>query len=310
MWFINIVFGLIDFSATDVQQITDSQSAIVLPLVMAIAWWGIRVVIAFSEESLSAVITHGHSHHLPRMKKWLRTLLMSKSKSALPFIAIATLPIVSFFGYENGFFNGRLNLHYRDILFVQAWAAWISFISLLYIVYLGQRLITMHMHKKLRIRLFEIEQFSPICQLTIFNFFIPSAIVTITTASAMLNPYSDFDFVAVFIALTIVLCFLSFPMFTIRSVLGARKEQSLERINSALNAQIDSADINNNRRLVDDFERLQFVSDLLCVRKEINEINLWPMDTPFAIKMGIIAMIPIMSWIGAGIVSQLLKTVT
>ena len=309
MWLINIVFGLMSLSPIGELQSKDAQSAFIMPLVTAIAWWGISVIKAYSEESLAIVITHGHSQHFARVKKWLHQFLLLKTKKILPLVVIGTLPIVSFYGLKNEIFSHNYGFNPRSILFIQAWLTWVSFFLLLYVVYLGQRLITMHLHKKLRIRLFEIEQFSPICSLTIVNFFIPCLIITFTAASAIFNPYSEYDLLAAFVGLMVALCFLVYPMLTIRRVLGKRREQSLERINKVLNAQIDSEDITDNRRLVDDFERLQFVSDLLSVRKEINSISLWPMDMPFAAKMAMVAMIPILSWVGAGIVSQLLKVV-
>ena len=309
MWLINIVFGLLSLSPINELQSKDAQSAFIMPLVTAIAWWGISVITAYSEESLAIVITHGHGQHLARVKNWLHQFLHVKTKKILPLIVIGTLPIVSFYGLQNQIFSTNYGLNTRSILFIQAWLTWISFFLLLYVIYLGQRLISMHLHKKLRIRLFEIEQFSPICSLTIVNFVIPCLIVTFTAASAIFNPYSDYDLFVSLFGLIVTLCFLIYPMLTIRRVLGVRREQSLERINKVLNVQIESEDITDNRRLVDDFERLQFVSDLLSVRKEINSISLWPMDLPFAAKMAMVAMIPVLSWVGAGIVSQLLKVV-
>lgn len=310
MWFINILFGLMTFSPVGELQSTDAQVSFIMPLTAAIAWWGISVITTYSEDSLAKVITHGHSQHLPRVKKWLRTFFRMKSKRILPLIVIGTLPIVFFYAFINEVFSQRYGFNYRGILFVQAWITWVFYFLLLYVVYLGQRLITMHLKKKMRIRLFEIEQFSPLCHLTILNFFIPCLIITFTTASALLNPYSEFDLYVAFLSFIVILCFLTYPMFTIRHALGVRREQSLKRLNKVLNIQIESTEIVDNRRLVDDFERLQYVSDLLTVRKEINSMSLWPMDVPFVVKMGMIAMIPILSWVGAGIVSQLLKTIS
>ena len=309
MWLINITFGLMSFSPVGSIEIKDTQSSFVLPLVAAIAWWGIRVITVYGEESLAKVITHGHSQHLPRVRKWLKGFLRAKAKRTLPFIVIGTIPLVSYYGLVNEVFANNYGINYRAILFFQAWFFWISFFFLLHVVYTGQRVITMHLRKKLRIRLFEIEQFSPICQLIIVNFLIPSLIITVITASAIANPYSEFDLILACIGLMVTVCFLTYPMLTIRRMLGMRREQSLERINRTLNVQIELEEMTNNRRLVDDHDRLQFVSDLLSVRKEINSISLWPMDMPFAAKMAMVAMIPIMSWVGAGLVSQLLKTV-
>ena len=280
-----------------------------MPISAAIAWWGAMVIKDYSKESLAKVITHGHPHHMPRVQTWLHDLIAIQVKKNLPLIVIGTLPIVSFYGYQNGVFNDNYGFNYRAILFFQAWITWVFFFCLLFLVYLGQRLITQHLEKKKRIRLFEIEQFSPICQLTIINFSIPCLIITVTAASAFLNPYSEFDMYATLLGFIVIFFFLTNPMLTIRRVLGVRREQSLKRLNKVLNMQIESKEVDDKRRLVDDFERLQYVSDLLTVRKEINSISLWPMDMPFVVKMGMVAMIPILSWIGAGIVSQLLKAV-
>jgi hypothetical protein len=96
--------------------------------------------------------------------------------------------------------------------------------------------------------------------------------------------------------------------FFVRKVIKKRKEIMLQRINQSLNEQmLMNTESNAYRRLVDDETRLQFISDLLIVRKEVNQAPLWPMSMPFTVKMMLILMLPILSWMGAGFVSQFLK---
>lgn len=309
LWLINILIGLLTFTPSTELEKSEAQNAFIVPMMLGVCWWGIRVVRSYSQHTLSKVITHNHAHHQARLSILLRQLLERKTSKALPVLVILSMPIVGFYSYVNGAFDGLSLLDNRLALVLQAWSMWSVFFVLMYTVFLGQRIISLHVRKKIRIKLFEIEQFSPFCQLILANFFLPCFIITLVAATAVLNPYSDIDLIVTSVTLTVVFCFLSYPIVSIRQTLGRRRELMLERLNEALNIQMEPDNINNKRRLVDDFERLQFVADLLAVRKEINNISLWPMDMPFAYKMAILALVPIFSWIGAGIVSQLLKQV-
>jgi len=306
----NIVLGLLDISASTNADKLETQTALVIPIIAAFSWWGIRVGISLIETCLSQMITFAHKHHYDNTKQWLHVHIEKSIQKATPLVFFASFVVVTYYGLVNDVVRNFLDLDTRIVLFFQAWVAWFLFFKLLLVVYLGQKLIAQHLQKKRRIRIFEVEQFTHVCQLMIVNFFIPSTLITLTGLIAFFLHSSPIDMYVAALALLIVLTFTLYPAYLIRKVLGQQREKTLTRINETLNIQMESKHLNDKRRLVDDFERLQFVSDLLAIRKEVNGISLWPINLPFTVQIAILAFIPILSWTGAGIVSQVLKSVT
>jgi hypothetical protein len=142
----------------------------------------------------------------------------------------------------------------------------------------------------------------------IVNFLLSFLTISAYSINGLFVDIPDTDKYVVLTVCLVIAFFLLSPIYLIRKVIKKRKEMMLERINESLNEQIlVNSDGSSYRRLVDNDIRLQFISDLLIVRKEVNQAPLWPMSVPFAVKMMLILMLPVLSWMGAGFVSQFLK---
>jgi hypothetical protein len=228
----------------------------------------------------------------------------------------ALFPLIYLFGaWAINYLFGFISFEYprqsalaRDAgaaLVLPLWFCLINFIMALMVVF---QLLKIYTTKYLRVRLFEIEELSPLCNVVMVNLLLSFLIISTYAINGLFIDIPNTDKYLVLMGCLVLAFFLLSPMFLIRKVIRKRKEMMLERINQSLNEQmLANTDENSYRRLVDDETRLQFISDLLIVRKEINQAPLWPMRLPFTIKIVLILMLPILSWLGAGLVSQLLK---
>lgn len=100
------------------------------------------------------------------------------------------------------------------------------------------------------------------------------------------------------------------PILEAHNVVDKRRSLTLARINDSLKIEMSPEKrFSVTRRLVDDDNRLQFISDLLTVRTEIERAPSWPLTLPFTLKILALILLPMLSWTGAGLVSQLIKVV-
>ena len=94
----------------------------------------------------------------------------------------------------------------------------------------------------------------------------------------------------------------------VHRVVAQKRMLTLTRINDSLKIEISPEKrVSVTRRLVDNDSRLQFISDLLTVRTEIERAPSWPLTFPFTLKIFALILLPMLSWTGAGLVSQVIK---
>ena len=312
-WAVNYLFGFMSFEYPRQSGLArDAGTAAVLPVITALLWWGRTVCTSSGIKALSYVASHRRSRNTNKLAATFEYIIYINVKKFRPIIFIFASLIAFNYLYWEGLFSTLENEvqqnTYRYILLLQAFPFWfcvINFIVLLIVIF---QLSKIYITKYLRIRLFEIEELSPLCNVVIVNFLMCFVAVSSYTINGLFFDLPVVDKYLIFISCLILAFFLLFPIFLVRKVVKKRKEISLERINQALNDQIlANTEENQRRRLVDDETRLQFISDLLIVRKEVNQAPLWPMTVPFAAKMMFILTMPILSWMGAGLVSQLIK---
>ena len=312
-WTVNYLFGFISFEYPRQSPLArDAGAAFVLPILTALLWWGQLVSTSFAIKALSHVASHRRRRNTKKLEKIFENIIDTNLKKFRVTILFCAIFIAFNYLYWEGLFapieNQNHQGQYRYILFVQAlpfWFCLINFILALIVVFQLTKIYTI---KYLRVRLFEIEEFSPLCNVVMVNFLFSFLTISTYGINGLFIEIPNIDKYVVLIGCLVLAFFLFFPIFIIRKVIKERKEMMLERINHSLNEQmLTNTDGSSYRRLVDDDIRLQFISDLLIVRKEVNQAPLWPMSVPFTVKMMLILMLPIVSWMGAGLVSQLLK---
>lgn len=171
-------------------------------------------------------------------------------------------------------------------------------------------IIKRHLQKHFRIRLFEMEKLMPLCKLVLHNFCLTSILLAIYSVTFLFVdvPLTDAMLLSV-ISLLIVLLLLQ-PILEVHSVVSKRRSLTLARINESLKMETSpEMRVTETRRLVDDDTRLQFISDLLTVRTEVERAPSWPLTLPFTLKILVLILLPMLSWTGAGLMSQLIKVI-
>ncbi|WP_395343169.1 hypothetical protein PN836_002795 [Ningiella sp. W23] len=197
---------------------------------------------------------------------------------------------------------------YRYLLFAQAIPIWTSILYILFTMILLFQILTKHIKRYLRVRLFEIELLKPLSEIIFTNFFVAISIIAVYPLNALVYDLPFIELVLMFVFSCLTLALLCYPVIVTRQTLLIRKEQMLERLNHSLSEQMSTTSaLSNNRRLVDDDSRVKFISDLLLVRKEIGNTGITAIDLPFSFKLSLLMLIPLVSWVGAALVSQLLK---
>lgn len=150
----------------------------------------------------------------------------------------------------------------------------------------------------------------PLCKLVLHNFCLTSILLAIYSVTFLFVdvPLTDAMLLSV-ISLLIVLLLLQ-PILEVHSVVSKRRSLTLARINESLKMETSpEMRVTETRRLVDDDTRLQFISDLLTVRTEVERAPSWPLTLPFTLKILVLILLPMLSWTGAGLMSQLIKVI-
>lgn len=312
-WAVNYLFGFMSLEYPKQSSLArDAGSAVVLPLLTALLWWGKLVSTSFAVKALSYVASHRRSRNITKLAKTFEHIIYTNLKKFRLIIFVCACLIAFSYLYWEGVFapieNQEQQSQYRYVLLLQALPFWFCIINFFVSLVVVFQISKIYITKYLRVRLFEIEELSPLCNVVVVYFLISFLAVTTYTINGIFFVLPDVDIYILFFSCSVLAFFLFSPIFLVQKVLKNRKEIMLERINNSLNEQmLMNTNGNSYRRLVDDETRLQFISDLLIVRKEVNQAPLWPMSVPFTVKIILILMLPILSWMGAGVVSQSLK---
>ncbi|OJF67676.1 hypothetical protein BK026_02110 [Alteromonas sp. V450] len=229
---------------------------------------------------------------------------------ALPYIFVCALVVSIGYVFSQGIADKVTEQPKRVFLLLQAVPIWLAGLSLFSSNIIVLRFIKRHLQKHFRVRLFEMEEMMPLCKLVLHNFCLTSILLAIYSVTFLFVdvPLTDAMLLSV-ISLLIVLLLLQ-PILEVHSVVSKRRSLTLARINESLKMETSpEMRVTETRRLVDDDTRLQFISDLLTVRTEVERAPSWPLTLPFTLKILVLILLPMLSWTGAGLMSQLIKVI-
>lgn len=312
-WLLNYFLGFISLEHLPTSiAARDAGAAFTLPLMTGLLWWGKSLCLDSGAKNLSKVISHRRRTNIERLSHLLSNILGKKlQRFSLRILSISILISFTYLYSEGLFFindTTKDTSSYRFILLIQAIPFWISILYFITSLVLIYRLTHSYLAKYWRVRLFEIEVMIPICNMVVTNFLVSALLIAVYPLNTLFVTLPDTDQKGLLLFSCLAAGLLFYPIILVQQAIKKRKEQTLFRINHSLNNQLDQPTAKQvRRRLVDDDVRLQFIADLLVVRKEVHRAPMWPMNTPFTLKMGLILMLPLASWIGAGVISQLLK---
>lgn len=313
-WLINYSLGFISFDHDPNSILArDAGAAFTLPLMTSLLWWGKKMCITSGVKNLILVASHRRKKNTRRLSMLFTRIIDKKLWHLQPYLSFLALTISFSYLYSEGLFvvnEASIDVSkYRYILLIQALPFWICILNFITALLLIYRLAHTYLSKYWRVRLFEIEVMGPICNMVVVNFLISILLISVYPLNAIFVTLPATDRYALLFFSLLCSGLLFYPILLVQRAIKKRKEQTLGRINSSLNIQMEQpSNLLVRRRLVDDDTRIQFIADLLVVRKEVHRAPMWPMNMPFAIKMGVILMLPMTSWIGAGIISQLMKS--
>ncbi len=308
---INGLLGFISFSySPESLAARDAGAAFVLPVLTAMAWWGYRFNVVKAAQYLAPVISHRRRNSVSRIQGWLIRLLVSRVEQVRWALVIAALVLSSAYLISQGITDTLAEQPVRIILLIQAFPLWLAVLHVLTANILTLKFLKKHLNEYFRVRLFEIERLRPVCHLVVTNFLVASLLITVYSLNALFITLPLTDALLMLVFSLVILMVLIQPVIEMSKIVGTRREMTLSRINDTLKIQLQNAAPNkDDRRLVDNTERLQFISDLLTVRKEISNAPVWPMNFPSTVKILVLMVLPLASWTGSGVVAQLMKQV-
>ena len=150
----------------------------------------------------------------------------------------------------------------------------------------------------------------PLCKLVLHNFCLSSILLALYSITFLFVEVPVTDAVLLSVISLLIVLLLFQPIWEVHSVVAKRRSLALARINDSLKTEISPEKrVSETRRLVDDDTRLQFISDLLTVRTEMERAPSWPLTLPFTLKILVLILLPMLSWTGAGLMSQLIKVI-
>ena len=308
---VNYYLGFISFNF----QVTslaarDAATALIAPLLVAFAWWASYKTLYSSAFYLSFLLSHRRKKSRARLAETLRFTFFSQLLKALPYIFVCALLVSSGYVFSQGIADKITEQPKRVVLLLQAIPMWLTGLSLFSSNIIVLRFIKRHLQKHFRVRLFEMEEMMPLCKLVLHNVCLLSILLAIYSITFLFVevPLTDAVLLSVISLLIVLLLFQ--PILEVHSVVAKRRSLALARINDSLKTEISPEKrVSETRRLVDDDTRLQFISDLLTVRTEIERAPSWPLTLPFTLKILVLILLPMLSWTGAGLMSQLIKVI-
>jgi hypothetical protein len=288
----------------------DAGAAVVLPILTTLCFVGQGFLVRVFTQNMSVLIAHRRGRTLEQVSIYLKHIILTNVKRALPFIFGIMLFVVAVYFSSQGLILADTGNQYRYILLLQALPLWISILCFAYTVLVIYMLMHRHIAKNLRVRLFEIEKMQPLSNIVLASFSVASALVSVYAMQVVVINIPLADIILISTALMLTLGLLIWPLVVVRAKLYESRENTVDRLNESLNIQLQrQPETKSTRRLVDDNIRMQFISDLLLVRKEVAETSLFPINLPFTSKLVMLMLLPFVSWVGAALVSQMLKVV-
>ena len=312
LWTVNYLLGFITVTAVAPAIQRDAGAAVVLPLVMCLAWWGANYCSLIAGTQMAEIAGYRKQKLNKHIASTLTHLINKSVGRKIPYIATLAVIIGSSYVLSQGLveIEGVTEEHNQKRIFLLLHALPVWFFVVRFIATLTDitLLVKKYLHKHLSIQLFEVEEIAPVCKIVLANFLMATMLLATYPINIVFVELPPIDqFITLFFSV-VLLGFLVVPIFITRNTLKYHQSRALERINEALRERVGDESFDElQRRLVDSDDKLQYVSDLLMVRKEVMSAPLWPLTAPFTIKMLLLMLLPFLTWVGAGIISQVVK---
>lgn len=308
-WCLNYVFGLLVVvpESTEIAAI-EAGAAFVIPMLTAFILTGNHLIIAAGSRAIAKIIAIKRPSRTQTLKMRIaRMLINARRRQILNVLILASFCATAYL-LLSGVLDDQLHSAFWWVIYVQAIPLWSVIILCIMSVTHVYLLLKKCLLLGSRLSLFEVEKLAPAGDVMLTVFFVLSVAVGIYSLNAFFVDMPAIDIALISLGVLLTLVCLAVPLKVLQSSLVQKKATLLKTLNKQLSDNVNqSTSLENKRRLVDDTHRLQYVSDLLLVRKEISNITSIPISQPTIIKLSLLLFLPVLSWIGAGTVSQLLK---
>ncbi|MFC6439534.1 hypothetical protein [Bowmanella sp. JS7-9] len=307
----NWLLGLLAFNSVpyDSVQAKDAGAALAFPIISGFMIFSFQFCLRSLANSISLL-----SHTKVRKQKieyrlWL--FFEQKIKRNIPQLLTLSAFLTSSYLIANGLVFSNDNEGGIEVLrlylFVQCFFFWLMLCTLIYTLYFSTRTLLHYINFRVRIRLFQLEMLTPALKTGWINFVVTSLVISLQPLFWIHSSPPNIDMFFIIFALISSLFFFGYPVININRTMSNKKSMAVQRINSAIDEALHSGP-KQYRRLVDNDQKLQYVSDLLTVRQEILETKTWLLDFPFMIRIGLLIFIPAFSWIASSIIDNLVKS--
>lgn len=289
---------------------------LIVPFLTFIFWVSKRFSIKVTFKNLALIASHRRRRSSEVLESNFEKLLTRKLKSPkwLLLVLAACLAVVDsqfdFFYvsstayFQSGAFNG--------LILLQLVFFWMTLLNFAFTLYLSTNLCRIYTLRYSRVQLIEVEELTPLSSIVMMNFLlvsIPLCFYPLYSLFTTMNAHDKYILLALALA---SLGWTIHPLIMIYKNINVRKTNALSYLNFEIKQQLrlpenalDKTDRQN--RLVDSEARVQRLSDLLLLKKELINVPTLPLNVPFAIKLFLLLLLPLLSWVGAGTLSTLLK---
>jgi hypothetical protein len=315
-WFLNYQLGFFSFAQTSSEPaLRDASAAFVAPLLTAALIYSNALVIQLGSRSLACISIINNKREYSKAKRRFTNFILRFQLLNLKLTPLIAACFAISYLYLSGIPDANPEQDYRWVLFAQIFPFWTLLVMLVFSIYKVHQSLRLLLSKFARISLFESEKLKPISDFLFASFFIYCTLNSIYLLVTLFVELLWLDIAILGIISLITLVALIAPLNIMQTTIRTQKESTISAINALLSEQLTIQNHHNEsndghiRRLVDDVSRLQHASDLLLVRQEVKSMSTLPVTLPTMMKFLLILLIPLFSWVGAGVVSQLLKLV-
>jgi hypothetical protein len=212
-WVVNYFFGFISLEYSRQSILArDAGAAVVLPLLTALLWWGKLVSTSFTIKALSYVASHRRRRNTTKLAKTFELIIDTNLKKFRLIILVCASLIAFNYLYWGGVFAPLQN-QFRYILLLQALPLWLCIINFFAALIVSFHFSKMYITKYLRIRLFEIEELGPLCNVVIVNTLICFVAISTYTINGLFFDLPDVDKYIMLLGCLVLVFFLLSPIF-------------------------------------------------------------------------------------------------
>jgi|GEM_PF-2405393 len=315
-WLINYQLGFFSFDKSSSEPVLrDASTAFVAPLLTAALIYSNALVIRIGSRSLALISIINNKREYSKAKHRFTRFLLRFQLLSLKITPLFAACLAISYSHLSGFLLANPEQDHRWVLIAQIFPFWMLLVTIVFSIYKVHRSLRLLLGKFARISLFESEKLKPISDFLFASFFIYCTHTSIYLLVTLFVELLWLDIAILGVVSCITLVVLIAPLNIMQTTIRTQKESTISAINALLSEQLTLQNHHNEsndghiRRLVDDVSRLQHASDLLLVRQEVKSMSTLPVTLPTMMKFLLILLIPLFSWVGAGVVSQLLKLV-